>query len=94
MKPTKKRKKRRGFASMKPELQRAIAAKGGAAVVPEKRSFSQDRELARTAGRKGGLNSGGNFARDPARAAEAGRKGGLAFAAKHAKDGAKPTGLR
>ena len=45
---------RRGFASMDPERQREIARKGGASVPAAKRSFSQSRELASTAGRKGG----------------------------------------
>jgi hypothetical protein len=68
----------RGFAAMDPETMRAIKAKGGAAVPADKRSFSQDRELAARAGRKGGKNSGGNFAANPERASEAGRKGGQA----------------
>lgn len=45
---------KRGFASMTPERRREIAAKGGAALRPEQRSFSQDRELAARAGSKGG----------------------------------------
>ena len=45
---------KRGFASMNPEKQREIARKGGESVPNEKRSFSQDRELAAQAGRKGG----------------------------------------
>lgn len=48
---------RRGFASMTPERRREIARMGGAAVPEEKRSFSQDRDLARDAGRKGGSQS-------------------------------------
>lgn len=44
----------RGFAAMDPEMQREIARKGGASVPPERRSFSQNRELASAAGRKGG----------------------------------------
>ncbi len=67
---------KRGFAAMTPETQQAIASKGGASVPNDKRSFSQNRELAREAGRKGGKSSGGNFARNPQRASEAGRKGG------------------
>lgn len=51
--PTKP-KSRRGFASMDPERQRAIARKGGASVPAGKRSFSQDRDLAIEAGRRGG----------------------------------------
>jgi uncharacterized protein len=68
----------RGFAAMDHNKQREIASKGGASVPDEKRSFSQDRELAAAAGRKGGQASGGNFANNPQRASEAGRKGGQA----------------
>ena len=50
---------KRGFASMGEERQREIASKGGRSVPAEKRSFSQDRELASAAGRKGGQASGG-----------------------------------
>lgn len=46
--------KRRGFGSMDPARQREIAKKGGASVPADKRSFSQDRDLASRAGRKGG----------------------------------------
>jgi general stress protein YciG len=49
---------RRGFASMDGDRQREIASKGGKSVPAEKRSFSQDRELASEAGRKGGQASG------------------------------------
>lgn len=49
----------RGFASMDEDKQREIASKGGKAVPAEKRSFSQDPELASEAGRKGGQNSHG-----------------------------------
>lgn len=48
----------RGFASMDEGRQREIASKGGRSVPAEKRSFSQDRELASEAGRKGGQSSG------------------------------------
>ena len=68
----------RGFASMDEDKQREIARKGGESVPDEKRSFSQDHELASEAGRKGGQSSGGNFANDRERASEAGRKGGEA----------------
>lgn len=44
----------RGFASMDPERQREIARKGGSSVPADKRSFSQDRQLAAVAGKKGG----------------------------------------
>ncbi len=50
---------RRGFAAMDPARQREIARKGGASVPDEKRSFSQDRDLAASAGRKGGEASHG-----------------------------------
>lgn len=43
---------------MNAERQREIASKGGRSVPAEKRSFSQDRELASTAGRKGGQSTG------------------------------------
>jgi general stress protein YciG len=44
----------RGFAAMDPEKRRAIAAKGGASVQAENRSFSKNPELAASAGQKGG----------------------------------------
>ena len=47
-------KSNRGFASMDRAKQREIARKGGESVPGEKRSFSQNRELASAAGRKGG----------------------------------------
>jgi general stress protein YciG len=74
-------KKARGFASMDPEKQRAIARKGGESVPREKRSFSQNAELAAEAGRKGGRSvspSNRSFARDKDLAKTAGRKGGRA----------------
>ena len=49
----------RGFASMDEDKQRDIASKGGQSVPDEKRSFSQDRQLAADAGRKGGEASHG-----------------------------------
>jgi len=73
------RKSTRGFASMDPEKQRAIARKGGTSVPKEKRSFSRNRNLAATAGRKGGQSvrpALRSFARDHELASEAGRKGG------------------
>lgn len=57
--PTKTPKQRRGFAAMDPEKRRAIARKGGAAVPAEKRSFARNRELAASAGAKGGEASRG-----------------------------------
>lgn len=38
-----------------PEQRKAWASQGGKALRPEQRSFSQNRELASAAGRKGGL---------------------------------------
>ena len=71
----------RGFASMNQERQRQIASMGGKAVPDEKRSFSQNRELAAVAGRKGGQSvpdEKRSFSQNPELAAEAGRKGGQA----------------
>src|ERR1700694_183252 len=71
----------RGFASMDPEKQRAIARKGGESVPHEKRSFSQNPALAAEAGRKGGQSvnpTKRSFSRNHALASEAGRKGGHA----------------
>jgi uncharacterized protein len=70
---------RRGFASMDPARQKAIASMGGKSVPGEKRSFSQNRILATKAGRKGGLSVAGekrSFSQDRTLAASAGRKGG------------------
>jgi len=72
-------KSKRGFASMDPEKQRAIASKGGSAIPSENRSFSKNRELAAAAGRKGGKSvnpSNRSFARDRELASAAGHKGG------------------
>lgn len=76
-----KPKSTRGFASMDPEKQRAIARKGGESVPNEKRSFSQNPRLAAEAGRKGGQSVNPekrSFSQDPALASAAGRKGGHA----------------
>ncbi|HKM62878.1 MAG TPA: KGG domain-containing protein [Acidisphaera sp.] len=54
----------RGFASMDPAKQRAIASKGGSSVPPEKRPFAQNHKLAAEAGRKGGENSHGGRRRE------------------------------
>src|SRR5450631_3705112 len=75
------KKRKRGFASMDPEKQRAIARKGGESVPREKRSFSQNAELAAQAGRKGGKGvspTNRSFARDRDLAKNAGSKGGRA----------------
>ena len=69
----------RGFARMEPDKQRELARKGGANVPSEKRSFSQNRELASEAGRKGGRHvapQSRSFSKNRLLAAEAGRKGG------------------
>ena len=74
-------KSRRGFASMDPEKQRAIAQMGGKSVPSAKRSFSLNPELASNAGRKGGTGVDAakrSFSQDPQLAREAGRKGGRA----------------
>jgi general stress protein YciG len=47
-------KKKQGFAAMSKDRQREIASLGGRSIPAEKRSFSTNRELARTAGSKGG----------------------------------------
>lgn len=44
----------RGFASLSPERRSEIARRGGVAVPAEKRAFSKSKELAISAGRKGG----------------------------------------
>ncbi len=75
------KKSTRGFASMSPERQREIARKGGRSVPAEKRSFSQDTDLAASAGRKGGKSvnpANRSFSRNPTLASDAGKKGGLA----------------
>lgn len=48
---------KRGFASMSPEKQRAIASKGGKA---SGGNFANDRKRASEAGRRGGENSHGS----------------------------------
>ena len=58
MSPTPSGRSKRGFASMDHEKQRSIASKGGESVPAEKRSFSQNRQLAAEAGRKGGERRG------------------------------------
>lgn len=49
--------KPRGFAAMDPDKRRELARKGGKSVPAAKRSFSANRQLAITSGRKGGINS-------------------------------------
>lgn len=52
----------RGFASMDPEKQRAIASAGGRAAHRSGNAHEFDSEEAREAGRKGGQASGGSRA--------------------------------
>ena len=82
-------KAKRGFASMSPEKRREIARMGGKSVPAEKRSFSQNSNLAMSAGRKGGQSvepGDRSFARNPALAAKAGSKGGKTSRRIHAPD--------
>jgi len=83
---------KRGFASMDERRQREIASKGGQSVPDEKRSFSQDHELAAQAGRKGGQSvpdEKRSFSQDRALASQAGRKGGEARSASRARTAAQ-----
>jgi uncharacterized protein len=70
--------KRRGFAAMDPEAQRAIARKGGRASHAMGAAHEFSPEEAREAGAKGGQT----VASRPGHMAALGRKGGLARAAK------------
>ena len=54
---TTKTKGLRGFAALDPEKRREIAARGGASVPKDKRSFSKDAALAARAGSVGGSAS-------------------------------------
>ena len=63
-----------------PNRRKELAAKGGAAVPAEKRSFSLNRELASAAGKKGGKSLKAekrSFSLSRELAAAAGKKGGL-----------------
>ncbi|MGO4171534.1 general stress protein [Bosea sp. TAF32] len=64
----------RGFAGMDDDKQRDIARQGGQSVPAEKRSFSQDPELASEAGKKGGENSHGG--QQQASESDRGQQGG------------------
>lgn len=46
--------KPRGFAALSPERRKEIARMGGKSIAPDKRAFSQNRELASRAGKVGG----------------------------------------
>lgn len=50
--------KPKGFAAMSPERRKEIARSGGKAITPEKRAFSQNRDLASRAGKIGGKATG------------------------------------
>jgi len=67
---------KRGFGSMDDDKQRDIASKGGQSVPAEKRSFSQDHDLASEAGRKGGENSHGGGNQQQASGGDRGQQGG------------------
>lgn len=56
---TEKPPRKRGFAAMDPAKRKLIAAKGGASVPSDKRSFSKDHKLASGAGQKGGWGKHG-----------------------------------
>ena len=45
---------KRGFATLTLERRREVSSMGGKAVAPEKRMYARDRDLASSAGRKGG----------------------------------------
>ena len=64
----------RGFAAMDPEMQRAIASKGGQAAHAQGRAHEFNSDEAREAGRKGGEA----VSRNREHMAEIGRKGGQA----------------
>jgi general stress protein YciG len=48
-------KRKQGFASLSLERRREIASMGGRSIPDANRAFSKQRDLAREAGRKGGL---------------------------------------
>jgi general stress protein YciG len=73
------RTRKRGFALMEKADRVAAARRGGAVVPREKRTFSQNRDLAVAAGRVGGVSvapENRSFSRNRELAIEAGRKGG------------------
>jgi uncharacterized protein len=76
---------RRGFASMDPEKQRAIASKGGKAAHEQGKAHEFTPEEARKQGRKGGAIIG----QDRKHMAEIGRMGGQARARNARKSAAK-----
>lgn len=81
-------KKKIGFAAMNPERQKEIARKGGSNVPKEKRSFWQNRELARKAGAIGGQSVAAHkrsFSTNRGLASEAGKRGGREAQVRHAE---------
>jgi uncharacterized protein len=70
--------KKRGFGSMDPDKQRAIASEGGKAAQRRGRAHKWTAEQARAAGRKGGRA----ISADRAHMAAIGRAGGAARAAR------------
>ena len=75
------KKSKRGFAGMKAERQREIAAAGGRAAHESGSAHTFDSDAASAAGRKGGRK----VARDRKHMAEIGRKGGKAKKNRKAK---------
>ena len=59
-------KRRRGFAAMKPDMQREIASKGGRASHEKGTGHEWNSETARAAGIKGGAASHGGHRKKPA----------------------------
>lgn len=75
---------KRGFATMAPGRRKEIARLGGRSVDPANRTYSKNRKLAVSAGRKGGKAvrpEQRSFSQDRGLAAAAGRKGGKALPA-------------
>jgi uncharacterized protein len=63
---TVQQKGKQGFASMSLERRREIASMGGRSIPDASRAFFKQRDLAREAGRKGGLASRRNRRQSPA----------------------------
>ena len=65
---TDKPRSKRGFASWTPERRAEIARLGGKSVPADRRSFSQSKDLAASAGAKGGAASHGGGRKPKAKA--------------------------
>ncbi|HMG69239.1 MAG TPA: KGG domain-containing protein [Chitinophagaceae bacterium] len=76
----------RGFASMDPERQRAIASQGGRAAHENGRAHKFNSEEAREAGQKGGEK----VSRDREYMAEIGRRGGRSSGEQRRRSGNEP----